>query len=137
MVVRSVIDEVDMSLGQLKVKMPEGAKLLFEILAAPDEGAVEFEYCFVLVRPVSNGILYKVERELVLSALLVEKNPQWKNCLCSCSPAIEAQVVYAIKNEMAVTADDIIWRRLGLGVVSCAAKHCRQEIENILKREWS
>jgi len=78
MVVRSVIDEVDMSLGQLKVKMPEGAKLLFEILAAPDEGAVEFEYCFVLVRPVSNGILYKVERELVLSALLVEKNPQMR-----------------------------------------------------------
>lgn len=63
---------------------------------------------------------------------LVEKNPQWKNCLCSCSPAIEAQVVYAIESEMAQTKEDIIWRRLSIGYNDCPTKQCRERIQQIL-----
>ncbi len=48
--------------------------------------------------------------------------------ICTCSLAIRAQVVYSLKTEMAVTADDIIWRRLGLGYRYCATKQCRKVI---------
>ncbi len=49
--------------------------------------------------------------------------------LCDCSPAIKAQVVYSIESEMAQTADDIIWRRLGIGYRFCATKNCRKIIQ--------
>lgn len=52
--------------------------------------------------------------------------------LCGCSPAIKAQVVYAIEKEMAVTADDIIWRRLGIGYRYCETKNCRKIISEYL-----
>ncbi|MCC6758446.1 MAG: glycerol-3-phosphate dehydrogenase [Candidatus Omnitrophica bacterium] len=68
---------------------------------------------------------YKAEDVLKL----VEKDKQLAEPLCTCSPAIKAQVVYALQNEMAVTADDIIWRRLGIGYVFCASRQCRKVIE--------
>ena len=37
MVVQSVLDKVRESLGSLRIQLPEGTRLLFEILAAPDE----------------------------------------------------------------------------------------------------
>ncbi len=61
----------------------------------------------------------------------IKVNPQCRKPLCSCSPAIEAQVFYAIKNEMAVTPDDVIWRRLSLGHNDCASHQCRQRIQQI------
>ena len=48
--------------------------------------------------------------------------------LCTCSLAIRAQVVYGLKNEMAVTADDLIWRRLGIGYRYCGTRNCRRII---------
>lgn len=56
---------------------------------------------------------------------LVIKDKTLGESLCACSPAIKAQVVYSLKREMAMTADDIIWRRLGIGYRSCATKNCR------------
>ncbi len=49
--------------------------------------------------------------------------------ICSCSPAIAAQIVYSIQTEMACTSDDIIWRRLGLGYRECKTGNCRKRIE--------
>ena len=43
---------------------------------------------------------------------LIQNNPALKEPLCACSPAIKAQVVYAIETEMAVKDEDIIKRRL-------------------------
>lgn len=65
---------------------------------------------------------------------LIEKNRKLAELLCICSPAIKAQVVYSIESEMAVTADDIIWRRLGIGYRFCATKNCHKVIAGYCSR---
>lgn len=59
---------------------------------------------------------------------LVVRDKTLGESLCTCSPAIRAQVVYSLEKEMAVTADDIIWRRLGIGYRYCATRNCRKII---------
>ncbi len=68
---------------------------------------------------------------------LIEKNRTLAELLCTCSPVIKAQVVYSIESEMAVSADDIIWRRLGLGYRFCQTKNCRKIIEEFCKNRRS
>ncbi len=55
---------------------------------------------------------------------LLDRDPGLAGLLCDCSPAIKAQVVYSLESEMAMTADDIIWRRLGIGYNFCSSKNC-------------
>jgi len=59
---------------------------------------------------------------------LVQEDPACKEPVCDCSPVIAAQIVYAIRTEMARTADDVIWRRLGLGYQACGTKKCRKAV---------
>lgn len=56
-----------------------------------------------------------------------------KNRLCACSPVIAAQVVYARDVEMAVSAEDVIRRRLGLAFVPCRDGSCRRVINEMMK----
>jgi glycerol-3-phosphate dehydrogenase len=56
-----------------------------------------------------------------------------KERICSCSPAIAAQVIYARDVEMAQNTEDIMERRLGLAYLDCPTGNCRREIERILK----
>lgn len=64
---------------------------------------------------------------------LTQNRPELKNPLCACSPAIGAQLAYSIETEMAQTPEDIIWRRLGLGYLSCPTKECAKSIARFLK----
>lgn len=73
--------------------------------------------------------IYGTKYTDVLSFIKV--NEQSRKPLCTCSPAIEAQVFYAIKNEMAVTPDDVIWRRLSLGYNDCATRQCQARVKQI------
>ncbi len=63
---------------------------------------------------------------------LTKENFIWKERLCECSPAIKAQVVYAIRVEMAQTLEDIYERRLSLSYRDCSIKKCRDIIQNML-----
>lgn len=65
---------------------------------------------------------------------LAQNNPALKEPLCTCSPAIKAQVVYAIQTEMAVKNEDIIKRRLSLVYRPCRSGQCVREIENLARR---
>ena len=65
---------------------------------------------------------------------LTKQDPSWKSRICACSPAIAAQVVYAIKFEMAFKDEDIIWRRLSLGYLNCPTRQCFKQIEALRKR---
>lgn len=56
-----------------------------------------------------------------------------KERICTCSPAIAAQIVYARDVEMAQTVEDVIDRRLGLAYLDCPTQNCRRSIEKILK----
>jgi glycerol-3-phosphate dehydrogenase len=57
----------------------------------------------------------------------------FKKRICSCSPAIAAQVIYARDVEMAQNADDIMERRLDLTYLDCPTGVCRRSIEEILR----
>ncbi len=63
---------------------------------------------------------------------LVRADAALKESLCSCSPAIRAQVVYAIQEEMAVRPEDVIQRRLPLGYLDCPSRNCRREIGRLM-----
>jgi glycerol-3-phosphate dehydrogenase len=63
---------------------------------------------------------------------LVQKDPYFSDRICMCSPAIVAQVIYAVKTEMAYTLDDIVWRRLGIGYTACDTLRCREVIGKYL-----
>ncbi len=63
-----------------------------------------------------------------------QNNPVLKEPLCTCSPAIKAQVVYAIETEMAVKEEDIIKRRLSLVYRPCRSGQCVKEIQRLMAR---
>lgn len=63
---------------------------------------------------------------------LIKNNPALKEPLCTCSPAIKAQVVYAIQTEMAVKDEDIIKRRLSLIYRPCRSGQCIKEIHSLV-----
>lgn len=60
-------------------------------------------------------------------------NDQLKEKICSCSPTIAAQVVYARDVEMARSVEDVVERRLGLSYLDCPSKDCRRSIKKILE----
>ena len=63
---------------------------------------------------------------------IASRDPALKAPLCSCSPAIGAQVVYARDVEMARSAEDVIARRLGLSYIMCHQGHCRRAVSRIM-----
>ncbi len=65
---------------------------------------------------------------------LTKKDYTLKALICTCSPAIKAQIVYAVQQELAVVAEDIYYRRLGLIYRDCKTHNCRDEIKKML--EW-
>lgn len=69
---------------------------------------------------------YGVRYDQVLNLVLQDRS--LAEPLCSCSPAIKAQVVYARQVECAVYPEDIIERRLGLPNWECATGACREYI---------
>jgi glycerol-3-phosphate dehydrogenase len=67
---------------------------------------------------------------------LTRKDNSLKQRFCDCSPAIKAEVLYAIEVEMAQNAEDIIERRLALQYIPCASGKCRTFIaETLLKKK--
>jgi glycerol-3-phosphate dehydrogenase len=46
---------------------------------------------------------------------LLEENPAWKQPISDNSPDIAAQVIYAVRRELALTVDDVLLRRLQSG----------------------
>jgi glycerol-3-phosphate dehydrogenase len=68
---------------------------------------------------------------------IIRQDPKLKEPICTCSPAIAAQIVYSREVEMAQTVEDIVERRLGLSYLDCPTKNCRRAIEVILKEYGS
>lgn len=64
---------------------------------------------------------------------LVQDDTRLKEKICSCSPAIAAQIVYSRDVEMAQNTEDIMERRLGLSCLDCPTGDCRRAIERILE----
>ncbi|TGL59923.1 glycerol-3-phosphate dehydrogenase/oxidase [Leptospira jelokensis] len=77
---------------------------------------------------------YGLEYETILS--LVEENPDWGTVLTA-DGEILAEVVYAIRFEMAKTLSDIFLRRTGLGTLGILPKEKMDLIIQTAGREWN
>lgn len=64
---------------------------------------------------------------------LIDDDSSLRVKLCDCSPAIRAQVAYAVKVEMAQTFEDVWDRRLHLQYNDCLTRHCQKSIQDVLK----
>ena len=64
---------------------------------------------------------------------IAQGNKKFKEQICSCSPAIAAQVVYAQEVEMAQTVEDVMDRRLGLAYLDCPTQNCCRMIDGMKK----
>ncbi len=61
---------------------------------------------------------------------ITQRDPALKEPICTCSPTIGAQIVYAKEVEMALTPEDIYARRLILQYNNCPTQQCYQRIKN-------
>lgn len=61
-----------------------------------------------------------------------DQDPGLREPVCACSPVIRAQILYAIRAEMARTEEDIVMRRLVLGYNGCPSGKCREAVRRIL-----
>jgi glycerol-3-phosphate dehydrogenase len=130
---RAIAQEaVERALPQLKSQMPfSGDYTLYGSNGANEEVKIlsqRYEVSIDLVKYLQG--VYGSRFWDVLD--LTRANPQLKEKICSCSPAIAAQVVYSRDVEMAQTVEDIMDRRLGLSYLDCPKGDCRRTIENLL-----
>lgn len=63
---------------------------------------------------------------------LIEKDPELGERFCVHNPDIKAQVLYALDNELAKKAEDILLRRTGVGTSSCLGLDCVEEVTRLM-----
>ncbi len=63
--------------------------------------------------------------------------PELKERLCTCTPFIKAQVIYALQTELAQTAEDISERRLSLHYRFCPSRNCYKTIQEMVREYFS
>jgi len=66
---------------------------------------------------------------------LTEDNPRLTEQLCGRFPDIAAQVVHCVRQEMALTVEDVLFRRTGLGTIGSPGDAAIAKITNIMARE--
>ena len=112
---RAIAEEaVIKAMPQLASKMPYGGQYALYGSGGSNEElkilSQRFEVPLDLVRYLQG--IYGSRFGDVLN--IARGNDQLKEKICSCSPAIAAQVIYAREVEMAQTPEDVMERRLGL-----------------------
>jgi glycerol-3-phosphate dehydrogenase len=65
---------------------------------------------------------------------LIKEDASLKQPICKGTKNIKAQVVYALKEEMAVTKSDIMERRLGLVYEDCSRSECENAVEQLMEK---
>lgn len=79
--------------------------------------------------------MYKRHGGNIIKVLsLLDKDVQMRNIICSCESILEAELRYSIREEMAVTLDDLR-RRLRLGMGQCQGTMCNLKALFILAEE--
>lgn len=71
---------------------------------------------------------------------ITEENPSWLELLHPAHPYIKAEVIYAVRKEMAVTIRDVLARRLRIEITDWAATLlCVPTVSELMKKElnWS
>jgi glycerol-3-phosphate dehydrogenase len=70
---------------------------------------------------------------------LAEQRPQSNRPLCPHQPYAAAEVIHAIRNEMALRLDDWFFRRSATGFAPCHGREALESIANLFAAEldWS
>jgi len=70
---------------------------------------------------------------------LAQEDPKLLERLSERFPDIAAEVVYAVRNEMALTVEDVLFRRTGLGTIGTPGDAAIQRVADLMARElgWS
>lgn len=68
---------------------------------------------------------------------LAEENPELLERLCDRYPDIAAEVVYAVRNEMALTVEDVLFRRTGLGTIGTPGDAGINRVADLMAKELS
>ncbi|HOV74427.1 MAG TPA: FAD-dependent oxidoreductase [Candidatus Hydrogenedentes bacterium] len=70
---------------------------------------------------------------------LLDENPAWAERVSDRFPDIAAEVVYAVRREMALTLDDVLFRRTGLGTIGSPGDAAIARTADLMARElgWS
>ena len=63
---------------------------------------------------------------------LISDDPGMADPLCENRPNLNAEVTYAVKSEMALKLDDVIYRRTGIGTVGFPSKDCIDSCTSIM-----
>ncbi|MDQ1256127.1 MAG: glycerol-3-phosphate dehydrogenase [Candidatus Hydrogenedentes bacterium] len=66
---------------------------------------------------------------------LTQENPQWAARLTDLYPDIAAEIVYAVRNEMALTVEDMLFRRTGLGTIGSPGEAAIARVGDIMAKE--
>ena len=67
---------------------------------------------------------------------LADTDKSLKNPICEFNPDILAQVLYAIKYELARNLDDILVRRTGIGTSKCLGLDCVEKAAKIVAKHY-
>ncbi|MFT4031353.1 MAG: FAD-dependent oxidoreductase [Siphonobacter sp.] len=98
--------------------------------------AGEIQKMYGLEADISRHLTLKYGDEAVYIAKLCQQQPSLKARLSPTHPFIEAEAVFTIRQEMACTANDILYRRLGLGLIDAQATLLAQpKINQLLQAE--
>jgi glycerol-3-phosphate dehydrogenase len=66
---------------------------------------------------------------------LTEDNPDLAKRVCDRHPDIGAQIIFALRNEMAYNLDDVFFRRTGLGTLGSPGEETIARVAGIMQRE--
>ena len=66
---------------------------------------------------------------------LLQEDPELSNPVAEDNPAIVAQIVHAVRNEMALTVEDVLFRRTGLGNVGSPVDQAIDKVGEVMALE--
>jgi len=66
---------------------------------------------------------------------LGQENPDWLKPLSQRFPDVSAQVVYAVRNEMALTVEDVLFRRTGLGTLGTPGDDVIARVSDLMAQQ--
>jgi glycerol-3-phosphate dehydrogenase len=65
----------------------------------------------------------------------IDLNPHWRETVHADLPIIKAQVIYAVREEMAQKLTDVVFRRTGLGTLGDPGKASLQTCASLMADE--
>ncbi|MCM8775085.1 MAG: glycerol-3-phosphate dehydrogenase/oxidase [Candidatus Omnitrophica bacterium] len=99
------------------------------IYEKPADLAIKYNLHIDLIK----GLMAKYGTRYVDVLRLAETDIKLMEKVSEKPPVIRAQLVYSAKVEMACKADDIVWRRLGLGYFGNVSQACLSVIDQVIR----